>query len=357
MPNINIAGDVSSALSHFGAYGLAAIAGAEGFGSSTVRWTEESRPIAVVGVPDHSPLDVAASVRDLARRLADEKEWPSVLMPYGPKAKPVRVSPFSPRIKAIDTDKHPDDWPNHQLARNRVFDRLSRESRDLELSFLGALGEAAYWRFDNNQPRPDHGASRWEMKTRNRGEEFVQHRFSGMAKELSGWSVDDILAGITGANVNDSLGKNAVGSRTSTGLTAPGPTDVALAFVALWGISVFPMARKIRRINVTPCAYPDRVLHPTAMVLPVPTVPVTVARLESLVISRQLSVLVDLEGRELSGIRADAEVEGQLEVEAARRWLGDRGVPGVAVFPILKAGSSSAPERQVLNGRVKAHGR
>ena len=357
MSTIRIAGDAGSALSHFALYGLAAIGDEAGLGPITLWWTVEAQPKPMLDLGKADPIDLAQAVHDVIRELRRDGEWPSLTIEYGAGSKKAAMSPFSPRIKAIDADKHPDDWPGHQKARQSVLDRLTEDGRCLDLALIQALGEAAYWRTENKEPRPDHGASRWEMKTRNRGEEFVQHRFLLMVQELAKWGVEEILEGITGTEVRDTLAKNPVDSRTSTGFTPPAAADVALSFAALIGISMFPMARRVHHINVTPGAYPKSALHPTAMILPVPTTPVRRERLSGILLSKQFALVVEHEGMALEHKEADGDAAGEIKLEAARKWLEERGVPGVVWFPIFKGGSVSAPERQVLSGTVVRHGR
>lgn len=357
MSTIRIAGDAGSALSHFALYGLAAIGDEAGLGPVTMWWTMDAQPKPMLDLGTAEPIDLARAFHDVIQKLGEDGEWPSLTVEYGAGAKKSRMSPFSPRIKAIDAEKNPDDWPRHQKARHAVLDRLTADGRYLDLALIKALGEAAYWRTENKDPRPDHGASRWEMKTRNRGEEFVQHRFLLMVSELAKWSVEEILEGISGAKVRDTLANNPVDSRTSTGFTPPGAADVALSFAALTGISMFPMAHRVHHINVTPGAYPTRVLHPTAMVLPVPTIPLRRERLSGILLSKQLAFVVEQVGTMFDVRETDVDAAGEIKLEAARKWLTDRGVPGVVRFPIFKGGSASAPERQALAGTVVPHGR
>ncbi len=127
-------------------------------------------------------------------------------------------------------------------------------------------------------------------------------------------------------------------SRTATGLASPGPTDNALAWCALWGISQFPLAMRARATAVTSGHFGrsrnewfyvpmwHQRWHP--------------ARLRSILASAPLQVLAATG----QGHHSDAEAE------AARRWLSARGVAGVIRFPIARFGSDSAPERRAMRG-------
>ena len=57
----------------------------------------------------------------------------------------------------------------------------------------------------------------------------------------------------------------------------------------------------------------------------------------------------------MCGVEADGRGSNAISVLGSVRsaeWLKDRGVKAVVRFPILLAGSSSAPERQVQYGTV-----
>lgn len=348
MSTVTLGGPISSALTHFALYGLADIAATRFGHGVSLGWTVEQEPQAWVDVPAASPEEIAQAVLDAASTDAP-RNWSSVQVSYSSKTV---ASPFSPRIKAIDTDKHPEVWGRHQKAREDALDALTNAGDLADLRFLSALGEASYWHIANNSRQPDRGASRWEMKTRNRGEEFVSQRYEPLCRELSTWSTDQVLDGLTGRALRDPLGKNKQDSRSSTGFARPAPADNAVVFCALRGIAEFPLAHRVSRINATPGAWPDYVLHPRSMMLPVPTAPITLSRLRSVVVSRQLAMLHEF-SMSVQEKKDDAEVAvSPLEADAAKAWLTARRCGAVILFPILKTGSSTAPERQVLDGEV-----
>ncbi|OHR23861.1 hypothetical protein HMPREF2787_10550 [Corynebacterium sp. HMSC061H03] len=335
-----IAGNVSSALTHFATYGLALLIDSDIDGAeSRVFFTEEAYPRAILEIDGCAPPDVATALRAIAQRWADRKSWAQATMEYPDGKQTVARSPFSPRIKQFGDSLV---WERHSSFRNNYLDSLSTDS--MALQFIQGLGEAAYWRQESNSPRPDEGASRWEMKTRNHGQEFIVHRLAPLVTELAAWPVEQILGGLEGKILNDVIGKNKADSRSASGFTAPRPTDNALAFAALLGMSMVPPIRNIDALSVTPGAYPQNITHPNWMVLPVPTTPVTSERLRSILLSKQLDEVAK-SVLEMNGNRLSAP-------EAGKIWLRNRGVPAVAVFSILKAGSASAPERQVLNGNL-----
>jgi CRISPR-associated protein Csb3 len=184
------------------------------------------------------------------------------------------------------------------------------------------------------------------MKTRNRGEEFVGNRLRPLAERVAHRTAGQVEAGLTGTVVVDELGKDDVDSRTATGLTMPGPTDNAVAWCALWGLSQFPVIAQVTRASRTAGHLPakPRAAHERrgSLYVPVPIRPIGLARLRSIVLSGQLAVAA-----------SPNDQEGDLlDVEAARAWLADRGIGAIVRFPIGEYGSASAPERRALLGRV-----
>ncbi|WP_315184818.1 aldehyde dehydrogenase [Corynebacterium durum] len=349
MSTITLAGDYRSALTHFALYGLAMLTEVHHPGAVTLGWSDEATPKAQLNLEGIDLETVAEYVAQYSTQLASADSWVAVNNEYGSGKRKAIFSPFSPRIRGIDPQVNPDDWDNHQKARSDALDRLTLDSDLLSLRWIAGLGEAAYWRFSNKERRPDHGASRWEMKTRNKGEEFVQYRLRPLCIELSKWSISDISSGITGVTLRDTIGKNAIDSRTSTGFTPPGPADVALTFAALLGIACFPVVRKIDQLSVTPGAWPSDILHPNNMVLPIFAQKITPARLRAILRSQAFAEAVE----QVCGVEAGIVENNTASVLGSARsavWLKDRGVKAVVRFPILLAGSSSAPERQVQYG-------
>lgn len=337
-----LGGDVTSALTHFALAGLGQIARSLSTHAVELSWSDETVPRAVITTED---VTVEAMAEEVLR-LADSWTggWTTIRHEYGEGT----FSPFSPRFKSINAEKYPADWASHQNVRNETFDKLAVDRDGTALRLIHALGEAAYWRFDGKSPRPDHGASRWEMKTRNKGQEFVRDRLHLLCKELAGWDSAQVIDGLSGATVNDSLSKNSLDSRTSTGFTPPGPADVALTFAAIVGISQFPVTHRIHELSVTPGAYPTNTLHPKFMVLPVPTVPITPERYANIVCSLHWSEITAEIGAHNMGKDIDS-----LQSADHRAVLRARGVPAAAVFRINLGGSPSAPERYIEQGQVQ----
>lgn len=338
MSVIELAGDISSAQTHFALYGLSKIARSVSEKQVLLAWTQDPKPKANLIVEDLSIEVLSEQVIQIARNWSSS--WTKVRVEYGAG----EFSPFSPRFKTIDQVKFPNDWPFHQETREYVLDELNKERDFLALEFIHALGEAAYWRSDTKDPRPDDGASRFEMKTRNKGAEFVRDRFSIMCEELSTWSIDDVTKGISGLQVNDSIGKNAIDSRTSTGLTPPGPADVAFSFVALLGIVLFPPTRLANQISFTPAVHPHGTIHPSLAVLPCSANRLTLERYENILSSAEWETIVKA--------FAGDEV-GSLLFAQSKAALTSLGIEAAAVFTIKKGGTSSAPERNLDIGSIR----
>lgn len=336
---ITVAGDITSGLAHFALAGLSLLARSLTNSRIVTYWNQDPSPRGVLEVDDVHPEQLAEQIRILSTRWATG--WTSVRVKYAEGT----FSPISPRFKAIDPQKHPDDWIEHQVARTNILDELYKQDDMLALQLIQGLGEAAYWRFDGKDPRPDHGASRWEMKTRNRGEEFVSQKLFKYVEELAEWSPDKILSGIKGESATDPFGKED--SRTPSGFTPPGETDLALAFTALLGIGQFPLTLRIDKMSVTPGAYPNSDLHPKVAVLPVSTVPITPERFESIALSKDWAIITQVLGSRILNRKCDAS---GLEETSTR--LKQYGIPGAAVFRIHRGGSSTAPERYFEKGKI-----
>jgi CRISPR-associated protein Csb3 len=337
MTIIRLGGSAASALTHMAMVGLVAILHDRAGVDPRMCWIESDGLTAQVDVPDLSSHEIGAVVGEHAAKCSKPDSWVSEDLDHEGRLTAV----FSPRIKGASTDQQ---WARLQKERHEGMDRIRDHGGDLDLRFIHALGEPAYWRSAANGPRPDEGASRWDMKTRNRGEEFVGNRLRLLAAAVGARDNDLILQGLTGAAVCDECGKDARDSRSSTGLTRPGPTDNALAWCALWGIAQFPVIQRVDQRSATagylPAAREPR--RGPAMVIPMPIRPMLLARFRSLVRSPEL----------VDGGRNGLESDGSAaEISAAAlEWFKVRGVGALMRFPIERVGSSSAPENRLLDG-------
>jgi CRISPR-associated protein Csb3 len=341
MSELELAGDARVALSHLAPIGLAAILEEAGALNVRVHWDAalDARPI--VSATGIDWADAARLVRAHAQQHADGADWTAATIDAG------STGLMSPRIKTRATDA---GWRELADRRHEVIDAEVADRHWLDLALIGALGEPAYWRFNQQrQHLPDEGASRWEMKTRNRGEEFVRHRLHPLAGYLAARSLADIEAGLTGALVRDEAGSNATDSRTATGLAAPGPVDNALAWCALWGISQFVVVPRLSKPSRTAGHLPSTARSDAWrrgwFYLPVPVRPIALPRLRTIIASAALAQVA-------VPVSAAAAPDTALRTEAARAWLLERAIGAIVRFPIGEYGSANAPERRALLGTV-----
>jgi len=311
-------------------YGLAAICEEQLGAHPHLWWTEERRP--------RGQLDVApaAAIADAVQRHAQNHTNSSSWVRQRIDHENRLTATLSPRIKAPSSAAA---WQVLQSERQSAIDVLvSTHSHSLlDLQMIGALGEPAYWRVDGTA-RPDEGASRWEMKTRNKGEEFVGNRVEPLASAVAARTADAILSGLTGATVCDEVGHNNPESRSATGFAPPAPVDNAIAWCALWGMSQFPLIHHADKQSVTAATYvPPRRTHPTFVYLPVATRKITLPRLRSVLASNQLSI-------------AASELADDIRIEASQKWLENRGIRAIIRFPVHVSNNPSAPERWILTG-------
>lgn len=341
MSELELPGDIHVALSHAAVYGLAAILEASGARRVTISWPSSLNSRAVVCAPGLEPDDMAAAVLAHAQQRADADSWTAATVEVNGAV----AGRLSPRIKVPADDG---EWRELARLRRQSIDREIAKRRWLDLRMIGALGEPAYWRFDaQGKRRPDEGASRWEMKTRNAGEDFVRHRLHKLAQSVAARDVARVRAGLLGVSTTDEAGGNAIESRTGTGLAGLGPVDNALAWCALWGLSQLPVVAQTGRQSESAGYGTVRrrgAPRQTWLHLPVPRIAMTLPGLGTLIVSEQLAVVASADAQP-----ADTS---ELAVRSAREWLVARGVGAVARFPIGVFGSASAPERRAQLGSI-----
>lgn len=319
-----ITGTLDTAITHFALVGLANIL--QEAGAHRVRLWWQDGAVARPTLQWEGP-DAGEAVLAHARRHADPACWLQARRPAPEDGHAL----FSPRLKPPTDDE---GWFELEELREHFLDAgLTR----LDQRMIVNLGEPGYWVRQDGQPRPDHAASRWEMKTRNRGEEFIGQRLAPLAREVSTWTAGKVLDGLGGRAVNDVVGKNKPDSRTPTGLSSPGPTDNALAWCSLWGISAFTLVPKSIGVSATAGAVPPARSYPRLLVVPVVADPISPVLWTALARSREL----------LSAFSDDS-----VRSVDARQLLVRRGVIGACSFPLDKSDNDSAPERTLLRGTL-----
>lgn len=331
MTEIIIGGAIESALTHFAGIGSAVVLDAMAGGTTTLGWTDEEEPRLVVhsAAPDRDAVATALHAMVAARA---EDSWVTATMTHEGRTD---TGTFSPRIKAPGSAE---SWTTLQELRHGWIDALLDAGDLLDLQMIGGLGEPAYWAERDNKVQPDSGASRLEMKARNRGEEFIGNRFNKMHSAVAARTPQEVLAGITGESMTDELGGRD--SQTATGMRLPGPVDAAQALMALWGMSMMPPMHRVNDMSVTPGFQPQHRVHPEILVLPVPTRPITVHKYRALCATRWLqeASTAIFQGDEIS-----PEILGRFR---------EHGVDALVKFPIRKAGSDTAPQRFLLDGEL-----
>jgi CRISPR-associated protein Csb3 len=327
--------DVRVVLHHMAAYGLASILDEAKVADLRLSWTTGAQPIPRLTAPDLSADLVDRIVREHAANHADDRSWINRDLPTGGTPRGL----MSPRLGSFP-DKTA--WREVQAARHHELDQLTTTAAVTDLRFLAALGEPCYWSHNRKgDPLQDDGASRWEMQPRNQGSEFVGSRLRKLVIAVARRAPGATVAGITGASAVDEIGGDRADSRTPTGLAAPGPTDNALAWCALWGIGQFPIAP---RINATALTSGHLGRGGAGwFYAPVWHSPWKIARLRTILASNALRDAA------AAGLGTPWSVDPPRQV-TARGWLATRGVAGIIRFPVERFGSISAPERRAMRG-------
>jgi CRISPR-associated protein Csb3 len=283
-------------------------------------------------------------VRQHAVRHASESSWLAAELDLRGRMSGL----MSPRI-AVPRDRA--EWEELADARAGQIDALVAARANLDLMFVGALGAPSYWHVQvrTRVPLPDQGASRWEMKARNAGEDFVHHRLLPIAQSVASRDATSIRDGLEGRITVDLAGRDSLESRTATGLAAPGPADAAAVWCGLWAISQFPVIPLIAE----PSRTAGYVNHPQGgtrlrgwLYVPVPRRPMALPRLRSVIVSGAPECVVRWH------VGSDRRGPGALDVAAAREWLWRRHVSGTACFPVHASDNPNAPELRALDGVV-----
>jgi CRISPR-associated protein Csb3 len=335
MNEVVLPGDEASAFDHLAGYGVAAILDAYDPGRVRLGWTDELEPRLRLFGTDWDTI--ARVVHAHASAHTAEDSWVQADRTNSGSLSGL----FSPRVKAMSG---PEARAWH-ADRDSALDHITGQWAPLDYAMVGALGMPSYWSYERGEPRPDYGASRWEMKTRNRGEDFVANRLRLLARAVAARTPEQVAHGLEGTACADEVGKGGADSRTPTGLTAPQPVDNARAWCALWGISLLPVSPSVVGASQTA----GHVGHHSQgyLYLPLMTGRWPLALLRCVLRSAQLRAVttVGITPRELSGAPVS-----DAERVAAWLWLGARGVPAVVRFPVFKSPNKSAPEKWAQRG-------
>src|SRR5262245_1106690 len=336
-------GDPQVLLSHLALYGLGAILENAGL-EVRLGWTVHSDPRPELSGVDET--EVGEVVRAHAGRLAAPDSW----LAHNIELKGAARGLMSPRLTPFGNDDA--TWNQVQSARHRVLDELTNAGQFLDLRMIASLGEPAYWSVNRKgDMRQDDGASRLEMQPRNRGSEIVGSRLRKLSAVVAARGAGQVVASLTGDVVRDELGKDRNDSRTATGLANLGPTDNAIAWCALWGISQLPIAMRIGTWRRSGTARTSGHLGRSRrewFYAPIWHMAWPPARLRTILASAHLRTAA------AAGLALGHDSVGDVEVVAAQAWLRGRHVSGVMRFPIERFGSGNgnARERRAMGGEA-----
>lgn len=334
-------------LSHLALYGLGAILEADGVRNVRLAWDPPATPRPVLSADGTDETELAARVGRHAQTHAAADSWvqrdATLTVRSQDKPKPATKALMSPRLSVFWDQE---TWDLVQHSRHDALDQLAAIGGWLDLRFLAALGEPCYWSYTiKGEPFQDDGASRFEMQPRNTGSEFVGTRLRKLAGTVALRDTAKILAGMQGKSTEDEL-DSSPDSRTATGLAGLGPTDNALAWCALWGISQFPIAM---RVNGTGRGSGTAVTSGHISHRPGESFYVPVwkgqwrpARLRTVLASLQLRTVA------ATGLGLPGYTDPQ--ISATHAWLAAQNVEGIMRFPIHRFGSDKAPERRAMRG-------
>lgn len=334
-------------LSHMALYGLGAVLEAGGARDIRLGWSTPANPRPVISTADTDENELAARIGRHAQVHAAADSWVqrdiNLTVRSQDKPKPAVKALMSPRLSVFADQE---TWDQVQRSRHDALDRLTAASGWLDLRFLAALGEPCYWSYTvKGEPLQDDGASRFEMQPRNQGSEFVGTRLRKLAGTVARRSTPKILAGLRGDSAADEL-DSSPDSRTATGLAGLGPTDNALAWCALWGISQFPIAMRVNgtgRASGTAVSSGHISHRPgESFYVPMWNGQWRPARLRTLLASLQLRAAA------ATGLGLPGYTDPQ--VAAAHAWLAARNVEGIMRFSVHRFGSDNAPERRAMRG-------
>lgn len=346
MMALEISGRYDDAFIHLLLVGLASILEDADNRRTCMIWWKNRGAAVIRSNDDLSWEDCAAIVQAHAKRWKDSP-WLNASGAYSDEEK--KYATLSPRFKAPSS---PDKWRLLEQDRAQAIDTLQT---GLDYRYVGALGEPSYWSGDMNANgyTPDRGASRWEMVTRNRGQEFITGRLRPLSETVSSRSLLQIEEGLKGEKVVDETGKNKDDSRTPTGLRRPSITDNARAWCALFGVSVFPVMKSTTPRRGSTAAFTQIAGRNLFAILPIWLKPWTLDRYRAVVRSRALltiglnEVFKKSASEEALRIRSDVTT---MTVEQSRQWLKSKGAEYCMLFPQYVSDNPSAPERWLMKG-------
>lgn len=332
MTAVQLPGSCSDALTHLAMVGSASIVAEACSSSPTLWWDEQLRPWVDYTC---SVDEVAAILHTHAEERTDPESW--VMRTHQHEGR--ETGTFSPRIKVPSGEE---SWRFLADARRAGLDRELAMRHFLDLAFIQALGEPAAWRHHRGQPRPDEGASRWEMTPRQTGREFVTNRLQKLARAVAGRAIGDARGALLGDVVIDEAGVRPLeNSRSAAGFRGPGMTDNVLAWCAIWGLARLPLVPKVTHRSASSGFVPPSAVRPFgSMVLPVPRRATTLGRWERVARSK---ALVDV-AEQATGAHG-------FELSGSASQLVAWGLGAAVIFDVDVDERTTARERHLRSGR------
>lgn len=355
MTEIQVGGSPEVALTHLTMFGLAAILEDAGEPDVRVHWTDGMNPRPKVTIEsDETVGRIGRVVQAHATAHATPTSWVAATRSDDQGR---QFGLMSPRVSAPTSTA---GWEAFLRQRADVIDALVVDDAALDLRFIGALGAPSPWHRTGvpgqrlREPRPDWGASRWEMTPRNRGTEFVQNRLVPLAADVAKREPASIIDGLVGAAFLEGGRQSGPDGRRATGLAEPGPTDDAMAWCALWGISLFPLVPLVQRASRAAGHLPQGRHDRGYFYVPMPVRPLCLAAMRTIMVSSQLAAVASPEEGTSGG-------PSPISRSAAQQWLAVRGIGAVARFPIHASANKNAPEYRakgatLLPTGVRDHG-
>ena len=352
--SVIIPADATDAFSHLFMVGLASILeDADDERVCAFRWKDTLQSFELKTNDDLDIGQIAEVVHAHAKRwlqslpLTSENDY-TVANENAAPSKTLHAT-MSPRLSNLGV---PLGWEKLQKDREAAVDAMQTAG---DYRYFGALGQPSYWSGVGNKGklRTDNGASRWEMVTRNQGQEFVGGRLLPLCRKVVARSVEEIRDGLLGVISKDEVGKESASSRTATGLHAPSKTDNARAWCALIGISAFPARVSTAGASASAGANVFRDSSAALFqlkgqirfaILPLFDQYWTTAKYRSVVRSSALAEF---------GIQHARPAEAQSRLASASTdWLEEKGVLACCLFNQFMSDNKSAPERWLEPGTI-----
>ncbi len=228
-----VKGDIQEAFSHLVGLGIALIVEDQSSRNIGIRWLDQDH-LEIQGVDGDEAAEFVKSHVEKNLKGGDGEELPWLTMKSKNAGKSAAY--LNPRIPQNQ------DVAQFLANRQQIIDEIDLREL-LSQRLIGSLGQSAYWNDSMKKEDLDRGASPWEMVCPTGSEKFVK-RLYDVGRYVAGRSGGQVSEGLSGAACKDELQQSKKKpldtSRTAAGLRAPGLTDNAQAWCALWALSAFP---------------------------------------------------------------------------------------------------------------------